>query len=158
MGTSKSEFPAQNKGCDASHGPLIDPMFRRQNPRVLSPHSRGSGRACGIDLGVLPVELTPKAFEHLVIVAAMFGNRRFPEWETIPRVTIDALGPELGPKIMAIVAEHIEIVDHIPGPNMSRNKPVTYQFAERLPLPTLALEHVRRPIDRVAIAKEADLR
>ena len=97
-----------------------------------------------IDLDDLSVKLGDVALANLALLKALYGNRLFPDFEAVPRVTLDVLGTEIGPKLARIAAEHFEIIDHVPGPWFAGNMPISYPFHERMPLPVDTLEHLAR--------------
>ncbi len=96
-----------------------------------------------IEIDQLPIKLSKPARANLAMLQAMYGNRLYPDYETVPRIMLDRLGPELGPKVSAIVAEHFEIVDFLPGPNYAGNRPTEYHLDVPLPAAIASLEHLR---------------
>jgi len=96
-----------------------------------------------IEIDELPITLSEPAMANLAMLQAMYGNHRYPDYETVPRMMVELLGPELGPQVSAIVAEHFEIVDFLPGPNYAGNRPTEYHFDVPLPAAIAALDHLR---------------
>jgi hypothetical protein len=115
------------------------PEFANRKSFIMACHM-----VARIDLDDLTIPLSSEARGNLVLLKAMYGNRLFPEWEAISRVTLDVLGPDLGPKIERIVAEHFEIIDHLPEPWYAGGIPIDYPFTVRMPMSLDKLEHLQR--------------
>jgi hypothetical protein len=88
--------------------------------------------------------LNPEAKANLVLMKGIFGNRLFPDFEGVPRETLDVFGEELRPKLTAIAADHFAIIDRIPGPWFAGNEPCEYDFSEPMPLPVASVAHLKR--------------
>lgn len=97
-----------------------------------------------IDPENLSIPLSDEARGNLAIWCALYGNQLYPVWESVPRVTLDLLPSDLGQKIGAIVAEHLEIIDHLPTPSYAGNSPTHFIFDPPMQSPVTRLEHVQR--------------
>jgi hypothetical protein len=96
-----------------------------------------------IDPTVIADRLGPTALANLMIVKALFGNRLFPNVELLSTKSVDLIGSEVARTVARIAAEHFEVVDDLPGPFLSGNEEVTYDFDLLMPTRTALLDHIR---------------
>jgi hypothetical protein len=80
---------------------------------------------------------------NLMLLRALYGNRSFPQVEFIPAPTFAHLGPDLGTRLRSLAAQHVTVVDELPGPHLAGNTPTAYDFRAPMPTPTTLVAHVR---------------
>jgi hypothetical protein len=96
-----------------------------------------------ISPSVIAGQLSAAALGNLMTLKAAFGNRAFPTFECIPAKAIDLLGHDAARRIAALASEHLEIVDPLPGPFISGETEVEYDFGVRMPTKTERLAHIK---------------
>ncbi|MEA2586640.1 MAG: hypothetical protein QOF33_4725 [Thermomicrobiales bacterium] len=96
-----------------------------------------------IEPRLLAARLGPDAFANLTVVKALFGNRRFPNQEMLSTKSVDLIGTDLARAVARIAAEHLEVVEDLPGPSWTGEEEVIFDFDVRIPTRTARLEHIR---------------
>jgi hypothetical protein len=96
-----------------------------------------------IDPGLIADRLGTESLANLLLLKAAFGNSAFPGFEYAPSQVADLLGHESAHRIASIVAEHVQVVDVLPGPFLPNDPRFDYDFSLRMPTRTEQLDHIR---------------
>lgn len=93
--------------------------------------------------GLIADRLSTEGLANLLLLKAAFGNSAFPGFEYAPSQIADLLGHESARRVAAIAAEHLEVVDVLPGPFLPDDPRFDYDFSIRMPTKTELLDHIR---------------
>lgn len=89
-----------------------------------------------IDPDLLAGRIGPVALSNLLTIKALFGNSVFPNVEMLDAGCVEMIGTDLARAVAAIIGEHFEVVDELPGPIVVGNSVATFDYTHRMTLPS----------------------
>jgi hypothetical protein len=99
-----------------------------------------------IEPNLIAGRLSEEGFANLITLQALFGNRPFPSAEMLPAKAIDLIGHDVARRVAQLAAEHVPIVDDLPGPFLAGQEEIAYDFEGIQPPRTAALDHIRTAV------------
>lgn len=127
----------------AESGAELGPSGNARLPAFT--HLTRGGQFCHavatINLDLIADKISSHALANLITIQAMFGNRTCPAYGMAPARVLDLLDNETANRVARIIAEHVPLVDELPGPFLDEG--YIYDFSVRMPTPLTALSHLR---------------
>ncbi len=97
----------------------------------------------GIDSGPVKSRLSEHGYANLITLMALYGNRLFPHIEQMPVCVVPRLEFSDAGKIVALVAQHFEVVDVITARLSIGDQLVEFGLNQRMPTRMDSLTHIR---------------
>jgi hypothetical protein len=86
--------------------------------------------------------LSAEGWTNLLLLQALFGNRRYRSLELVDKTAIETLGHDAARRAAHLVSNHARIVDELPEPFLYGNELVEYDFSVTMPAPTAQVPHL----------------